>query len=1027
MADSFASWKFRPEQDCVAALLRAIPQDAGQRSRIVQQSRVFIEGSRRRPSGSSGGMSRLHEMVAGFSLSTREGIAMMALAEALLRIPDSPTIEAMLEDKLSDADFDRLFGQANDLVGKISGFGMKLTQSVMGGAAKRLGMPVIRKAAVEGVKLLGGAFVMGETIEDALQNANNHPRNVAWSFDMLGEGARTTLDAEAYFNAYAHAISVVGRSVIEGGTPATRRHGISVKLSALHPRYNAAQASRCIPELAERLGELCRLASDAGLNLTVDAEEVDRLSLSLQIIDMALKAPYLKHWDGFGMAVQTYQKMAFPLTRELITWSSNTNRRLGIRLVKGAYWDTEVKRAQVGGLPDYSVYTRKAHTDLSYLACAQMLMDNRKFVTPFFGTHNATTAASVLEMAGNDRSGFAFQRLYGMGEGLHAQLASMDVPCSVYAPVGEHVHLLAYLVRRLLENGANSSFINRVADKSIPTDQLIDDPVAYAQQSKGAPHFKIPLPENLYAPERVNSAGYDIGERETLKILEDSARKHIAGKTYEAASIVAGQPRKGTIAQDMHPPADKAAVLGQMWAADERIINDAFESAAEGQRLWRTTHPDQRAAVLEKFADLLEKHRDEFVGLCSREAGKTLADGLAEVREAVDFCRYYAVQARKIFGTPINLPGPTGEQNTLRMEARGIFACISPWNFPLAIFSGQIAAALAAGNAVVAKPAEQTPIIAQRAVELMLEAGIPKTVIALIQGDGRVGEMVVSNRRVAGVAFTGSNAAAKAIHKSLADRPGPIVPLIAETGGLNAMIVDSTALPEQVCDDVVMSAFTSAGQRCSALRLLCLQEDIADRVLDLIGGAMAEMVVGSPHEASTDIGPLIDDEALAVITRHKSRLKGGARVIAEAGIDRTLANTGHYTAPFAAELRSIDDLDREIFGPVLHVLRYKASERDDLINAINRKGFGLTFGVHSRITETQRNLAAGIRAGNVYVNRGMIGAVVGVQPFGGMGLSGTGPKAGGPHYLHAFATEKVISIDTTATGGNASLITMSEG
>ena len=1023
MADSFASWKFKPEPEAVAALLRAIPTDNARRSHVVQQTRVLIEGARKHKN-----MSRLHEMVEGFSLSTREGLAMMALAEALLRIPDAATVEAMLEDKLSDADFDRLFGKANDMVSKLSGFGMKLTQSVMGGAAKRLGMPVIRRAAVEGVKMLGGAFVMGESIEDALNNANNHPRSTAWSFDMLGEGARTTLDAEQYFNSYAHAISVLGRSVVDGSnTPVTRRHGISVKLSALHPRYVASQAERCTPELAERLGELCRLAADAGLNLTVDAEETDRLALSLQVIDKALQAPYLKHWDGFGMAVQAYHKCAMPLTKELITWSSDTGRRLGIRLVKGAYWDSEIKRAQVGAQPDYPVFTRKAHTDLSYLACAQMLMDNRKFVTPMFGTHNATTAAMILDMAGNDRNGFSFQRLFGMGEGLHAQLAAMDLPCSVYAPVGPHVHLLAYLVRRLLENGANSSFVTRIADKTLSTDQLIDDPITYAKESKGAPHSKIPLPKDLYQPERLNSAGYDIGERGPLKALEDRARKSIAGKTYEAFSIVGGTPRKGTIAQDMHPPADSAAVLGQVWAADEKIVADAFESVADGLRLWRATHPDIRGAALERYADLLETHRDEFVGLCSREAGKTLADGIAEVREAVDFCRYYAVQARKLFGTPINLPGPTGEQNSLRMEARGVFVCISPWNFPLAIFTGQIAAALAAGNAVVCKPAEQTPIIAQRAVELMLEAGIPNNVIALIQGDGRVGEMVVANRRVAGVAFTGSNAAAKAIHKSLADRPGPIVPLIAETGGLNAMIVDSTALPEQVCDDVMMSAFTSAGQRCSALRLLCVQEDIAPRVMDLIAGAMAEMIVGSPHDASTDVGPVIDAEALATLQKHKSRLRGGARIIAEAGMDKTLSNAGHYCAPLAAELRSIDDLDREIFGPVLHVLPYKASERDDLLNAINRKGFGLTFGIHSRIWEAQRAMAASIRAGNVYVNRGMIGAVVGVQPFGGMGLSGTGPKAGGPYYLHAFSTEKVISIDTTATGGNTTLVTMGEG
>lgn len=1022
MSESFASWKFKPEPECVDALLREVTFDAAQQQRITQQARVLIDGARAHK-----GMSRLHSMVEGFSLTTREGLAMMALAEALLRIPDSATAEALLQDKLSDADFEKLFGAAPDMVGRISGFGLKAAQSIMGGMAKKLGMPVIRKAAVEGVKMLGGAFVMGESIEDALNAANDHPRDIAWSFDMLGEGARTSIDAENYFNAYASAISVLGRSVVDQSQiDPTRRHGISVKLSALHPRYTASQSSRCIPEMAERLTELCRLASDAGLNLTVDAEETDRLTLSLQIIDKALQAPFLKNWDGFGLALQAYHKCALPLTRELIEWSANSKRKLCIRLVKGATWDGEIKRAQVANLPDYAVYTRKSHTDLSYLACAQMLMDNRKFVTPMFGTHNASSVAAILEMAGSNRKGFAFQRLFGMGEGLHAQLAAMDLPCSVYAPVGPHSHLLAYLVRRLLENGANGNFVSRIANKSIPTEQLIEDPVAYAKQSKGLPHPKIPAPHAIF-PERVNSAGYDLGERDALKKLEDAALKKNAGKTYEAFSIVGGQTRKGSMILDMHPPADKAAVLGQMWVADQAIVDDAFASVTEGYRGWRNTHPDARAAVLEKYADLLEEHRDEFVGLCGREAGKTLADGIAEIREAVDFCRYYAVQGRKIFGNTIPLAGPTGEQNSLKMESRGVFVCVSPWNFPLAIFTGQIAAALVAGNTVVAKPAEQTPIIAQRAVELLLEAGLPKDAIALIQGDGRIGEMVVSHRRVSGVAFTGSNAAAKAIHKSLADRPGPIVPLIAETGGINAMIVDSTALPEQVCDDAINSAFTSAGQRCSALRLLCVQDDIADHLMNLIAGAMAELHVGAPSEASTDVGPLIDAEALAHVQKHKMRLRGGARVIAESTLDKGLATQGHYCAPFAAELRSIDDLDREIFGPVLHVLRYQAHERDDLLEAINRKGFGLTFGVQSRILSVQKGMANAVRAGNVYINRGMIGAVVGAQPFGGMGLSGTGPKAGGPHYLYAFATEKVISIDTTAAGGNTTLVSLEEG
>lgn len=1021
MADNFASWKFRSEAECVAALLNTLPEGYNLRPHVVQQTRVLIEGTR-----AYKGAGKFQQMVEGFSLSTREGLALMALAEALLRVPDAATAEALLQDKLSDADFEKLFGEASDWMGKLSGFGLKLTQNVMGGMTKRMGMPVIRRAAIAGVKMLGDAFVMGETIESALSAANQGTRGYAYSFDMLGEGARTESDAQTYFTSYAHAISVLGRSVSDGYTDPLKRHGISVKLSALHPRYVTAQSARCIPELSERLSELCRLAADANLNLTVDAEEVDRLPLSLQIIDKALQATYLKHWDGFGLAVQAYGKQAYPMLTELVRWSADNRRKLGIRLVKGAYWDTEIKRAQILGLPDYPLFTRKAHTDLSYIACAQLLLDNRQFVTPMFGTHNATTASIILDMAGNDRRGFAFQRLFGMGEGLHAQLLSMDLPCSIYAPVGPHDHLLAYLVRRLLENGANSSFVNRLANRTLTAEQLIENPIKASLASGGLMHPRIPLPRDLFAPERLNSQGHDLGDRDTLKGFEDTARTYLAGKTFEAESIVDGKKRRGSLPSPHTSPQDKNVSLGNVWPADEAIIKDAYAATAEGWKAWRVTHPDRRGAILERFAYMLESSTRELVALCVQEAGKTIPDAIGEVREAVDFCRYYAVQARKLFAIATPLPGPTGEQNTLRIEPRGTFVCVSPWNFPLAIFTGQIAAALAAGNAVIAKPAEQTPIIAMRAVEMLIEAGVPASAIALIQGDGRVGEMLIAQRGLAGVAFTGSNAAAKSIHRSLADRPGPILPLIAETGGINAMFVDSTALPEQVCDDVINSAFGSAGQRCSALRLLCVQEDIFDTVTGLIAGAMHELVVGDPVNASSDIGPLIDDQALAGLQRHRSRLRGGARVIAETPMDKGLSLKGHFFPPIMAEIRSIDDLDREVFGPALHVLKFRADEREALMEAINRKGFGLTFGIHSRIFETQRNLANTIRAGNVYINRTMIGAVVGVQPFGGMGLSGTGPKAGGPHYLYAFATEKVISVDTTAAGGNTSLIAMGD-
>lgn len=1016
---SLDQWKFAPEPQAVAALLQAVSVNDAQRMRILQQARVLIEGARAHKD-----VSRIHALVEGFSLSSREGLALMALAEALLRIPDAATAEALIEDKLSDADFENLFGTASDWMGKLSGFGLKLTQNVMGSMAKRVGMPVIRKAAIQGVQTLGKTFVLGETIEDALSTANQGPKGYSYSFDMLGEGARTHEDAEVYFNAYAHAIATLGRSVIADPQHPLKRHGISVKLSALHPRYTALQADQCMPVLAERLAELCRLAADHRVNLTVDAEETDRLTMSLTIMDQALQAPYLRHWDGFGLAVQAYQKRALPLVQDVVDWARSTRRKLGIRLVKGAYWDSEIKRAQILGLPDYPVFTRKSHTDLSYLACANLMLANRAHIIPAFGTHNASTIATILELAGTDRTGFGFQRLHGMGDGLFAQLIGQDLPCSIYAPVGTHVHLLAYLVRRLLENGANSSFVNRLANRAIATDALIDDPVRAAQETQGLPNAKIALPRDMFAPDRVNSQGLDLGEYRHVPDILTTISTALDDVRPDAVSIINGLDRRGSLPLEHTSPVNSALSLGHMWPADDAIVEDAFVIAAAGQAAWADVPVGVRAGMLENFANLLEARAPLFMGLCMREAGKSLTDAVAEVREAVDFCRYYAAQARKLFGAATRMPGPTGELNQLMFEPRGIVVCISPWNFPLAIFIGQVTAALVAGNSVIAKPAEQTPLIADYAVRLLIEAGVPATAVQLVQGDGRVGEKLVGHRRTQLVVFTGSHTAAKSIQKSLADKPGPIAPLIAETGGINAMIVDSSALPEQVCDDVIASAFMSAGQRCSALRLLCIQSDIADRVCGMIAGAMQTLRVGDPFVAGHDMGPLIDAAAFAAIQKHKSRLRGSAKILAEVPMSKDLERSGPYMAPIMAEIRDIQDLDREIFGPVLHVLRYEAGDLENLVEAINRKGFGLTFGVHSRIGRVQDYLARNIRAGNVYVNRSMIGAVVGVQPFGGQGLSGTGPKAGGPHYLFAFATERLVSTDTTAVGGNTTLVTM---
>ncbi len=1016
--------KFRHEADAVKAALATLDFSDADRARIKQRARVIIEAVRAAPRKAG-----FNALIEEFSLTNREGLALMALAEALLRVPDAATAEAFIEDRLSDVDVEKLFGASMDWMSKLGGFGLKLTKGVMGSLLGRVGMPVIRSGAMQGIRLMGDAFVVGETIEKALEKSRQSENAYSrFSFDMLGEGARTMHDADTYFNAYKNAIrSISAHTAPADGEHTPHRPGISVKLSALHPRYAASQARTCIPALQARLLELCRMAAAGNIHLTIDAEEADRLALSLDIIDAVIGHPDLKNWHGLGLAVQAYQKRAPDVIAYIRDeWAPRHGATLAVRLVKGAYWDTEIKRAQVTGMPGYPVFTRKAYTDLSYLACARILLDARPAILPLFGTHNPVTVAAVIDMAGDDLSGFAFQRLYGMGNSLFKHLGGMDIPTYVYAPVGSYRELLAYLVRRLLENGANSSFVNRLARKSIPVDTLLDDVFAYARENGGEPHPAIPMPADIYRPERVNSHGLDIGERTVLDIWQQRLANTETGQ-WLACPIINGKERPAGVPMPITAPADRALTLGQMWPADEQSVRDAFATTLASFARWKRTPVAARAAALEKLADLIESNDGDLMSLLVFEAGKTIADGIAEIREAADFCRYYAAQARDNFAAPWDLKGPTGETNRLVMEGRGVFACISPWNFPLAIFTGQIAAALAAGNAVVAKPAEQTPLIAAACVRLMIKTGIPADVIALLPGDGRVGEMITRHAHVAGVAFTGSNAAAKSIQRALADKDGPIVPLIAETGGINAMIVDSTALPEQVCDDVITSAFSSAGQRCSALRLLCLQEDVADRILPVIQGAMETLVVGNTADLATDIGPIIDAQALANLQKHKSGLRGSARILAQTPLPQATERKGTFCAPVMAELRDVSDLNAEVFGPVLHVVRYAAKDRAKLVEALNSKGFGLTFGVHSRVIGTQDELAQAVQAGNVYVNRSMIGAVVGVQPFGGMGLSGTGPKAGGPHYLYAFATERVISTDTTSAGGNTSLVSLGDG
>jgi RHH-type proline utilization regulon transcriptional repressor/proline dehydrogenase/delta 1-pyrroline-5-carboxylate dehydrogenase len=837
---------------------------------------------------------------------------------------------------------------------------------------------------------------------------------------MLGEGARTAADADRYFDAYAAAIAAIGGSAGEAALP--NRPGISVKLSALHPRFEAISRARVHKELAPKLLELARKARDHDLNFTVDAEEADRLELTLDVIAAVLADASLRGWEGFGLAVQAYQKRASAVIDWLAEEARLLHRRLMVRLVKGAYWDTEVKRAQERGLADYPVFTRKAMTDLSYLHCTRKLLAAREQFYPQFATHNALTVASVIEDAGGV-TGYEFQRLHGMGEVLYETLKD-DLPGAavrVYAPVGGHRDLLAYLVRRLLENGANSSFVAVAADPSVPIETILRRPQSWIGDASHARHPKIPLPRDLYGSERRNSAGVEFGDRASFAAFVAEVRG--ADALAEATPVIDGSVRAG-IERPVLSPVD-GSVVGRVREGDDALVRVAMAAAQAAFPRWQSTPVEERSAKLERAADLLEQRRGRLISLMQCEGGRTLDDALAEHREAVDFCRYYAAQARQVL-SPEAMPGPTGESNELRSRGRGVFVCISPWNFPLSIFLGQVSAALVAGNAVVAKPAEQTPLIAAETVRILHAAGIPNGVLALMPGDGKVGAAVVADERVAGVAFTGSTEVARAINRALAAKDAPIVPLIAETGGINAMIVDATALPEQVTDDVVASAFRSAGQRCSALRLLCVQEDVADRIIEMIAGAARQLTLGDPRDPSTHVGPVIDAEAKDRLDRWIAAMQKQGRVRFRWDESRALPSAGTYVPPTIIALDRARDLKEEVFGPVLHVVRWKADALGTLIDDIAANGYALTLGVHSRIETTVEEIAARLPHGNVYVNRNMIGAVVGTQPFGGTGLSGTGPKAGGPNYLRRFVTEQVVTINTAAAGGNASLLTAEE-
>ena len=1022
------------ETEADARILAAADMPLEARERIATTARRLVDTVRRERLGKGGLDAFLHE----YALSSPEGVALMCLAEALLRIPDAETVDKLIRDKIAGADWHSHLGHSGSLFVNASTWALMLTGRLLrpendrdlGDALRRLiarsSEPVWRQAVTSAMRILAGQFVMGRTIEEALDRAREPERHgYRHSYDMLGEAARTMPDAERYHAAYAHAIAAIGGAA--AGASVEAAPGISVKLSALHPRYEIAQRERVTRELLPSLLALARQARDCGIGFTIDAEEADRLEPMLDIVEALAVAPELSGWDGLGLAVQAYQKRALPLIDWLADVARRANRRLMVRLVKGAYWDTEIKRTQERGLDTYPVFTRKLATDVSYLACAKQLFGAGSAVYPQFATHNAHSLAAVLELAGS-RTDWEFQRLHGMGEALYDEVVGPDKlnrPCRVYAPVGGHEDLLAYLVRRLLENGANTSFVNRIVDERAPIDDIVADPIARLAALPHKPHPKIPLPRDLFQPERRNSKGLDLADPRALADLREGLAAALR-QPARAAPIVGGTELAGTKAP-VFDPSDRRRQIGTVVAAGPEAVEQALARAAQSAPSWNSTPAEQRAALLERAADLYEQHRAALIALIIREGGRTIPAALSEVREAVDFLRYYAARARAEFAMPQRLPGPTGEQDEIGLHGRGVFACISPWNFPLSIFTGQIAAALAAGNAVLAKPAEQTPLVAAAAVRHLLAAGIPGDVLHLLPGDGEtVGASLVADPRIAGVAFTGSTETGRAINQSLAARPGAIAPLIAETGGQNAMIVDSSALAEQVVADVLVSAFDSAGQRCSALRLLYVQDDIADRLWPMLAGAMAELSIGDPALLATDVGPVIDEPARQALEQHAARMLREGRLLYECPLPAG-AEHGTFFAPHAFEIDSAGRLEREVFGPILHVVRWRADRLDAVCDEIAATGYALTLGIHSRIDETVRHVLSRLGVGNSYVNRTMIGAVVGVQPFGGERLSGTGPKAGGPRYLHRFAVERTVSIDTTAAGGNATLLSLGEG
>ncbi|MGE0626415.1 MAG: bifunctional proline dehydrogenase/L-glutamate gamma-semialdehyde dehydrogenase PutA [Hyphomicrobiaceae bacterium] len=1041
--DEVAAYHLMDEAHLVGALIERAVFTSEERRRIGELARRLVKAVREGRHKFSG----IDAFMLEYELSSEEGVILMCLAEALLRIPDSETADAFIDEKIGGGKWDSHLGHSSSLFVNASTWGLMLSgrivklkrgrgvspASVLKRLVARSGEPVIRQALRHAMRILGDQFVLGETIQEALKRAEPlESQGYALSYDMLGEAARTEADARRYFDRYMSALEAVGRAagpLFQRSSEALeRRPGLSVKLSAIHPRFEPGKQERLGAELVPRLKTLALAARDHGLNLTVDAEEQDRLDLTLEMFERVMRDPELAGWSGFGIAVQAYGKRAIPTIRWLRRLSEQTGRRIPLRLVKGAYWDSEIKWAQERGLEGYPVFTRKQHTDLSYLACMRLMLSEAKAFYPQFATHNAHTVAACDVAAGNVQ--FEFQRLHGMGEALYNEVVGagrLNRPCRIYAPVGGHEDLLAYLVRRLLENGANTSFVNRIADDEQPIEEIIRDPVEATDICRELPGRAkpLPLPAEILGSRR-NSLGLPLTEPLVRDELYQQMGTALAAQ-FSAGPIVEGAAApKSARPEPVTCPHDRSEWIGTVVNADVTLVATAVERAEQAAHGWDMMGGTRRAQVLERAADLYERDRATLMAVMVREAGKTLDNAQSDLREAVDFLRYYAAEARRLFSGATTLPGPTGERNILTLRGRGPFACISPWNFPLAIFIGQVAAALAAGNPVLAKPAEQTPVTAWLATRLLHEAGIPLGVLQLLTGGGDVGSALVKDRRVKGVAFTGSNETAAIIQRALTDRGAEIVPFIAETGGINAMIADSTALPEQVVRDAVRSAFDSAGQRCSAARVLFVQDDIADRVFEMLAGATELLDVGDPMDYATDIGPVIDSEARDQLNAHKSRMYHDGRMLTDVKLPAE-CRSGTYVTPAVFEIDRIGLLEREVFGPILHVVRYEQGHLDKVVQAVNATGYGLTLGLHTRIEAVADYVAEHARVGNMYVNRNQIGAVVGVQPFGGEGLSGTGPKAGGPNYLVRFATERVRATDITATGGNVQLLGLGGG